>query len=132
MRFSADSSCIKGKLTTLCISVESPRCLAGRDSAAVQDIRAAVAIRLDAWARLLHDRALGCFYTRYGPADVAELVDALGLGSSAARRGGSSPLIRTTISLTANALRACLREGGERSPAPDRALWEHHRHLCSL
>ena len=29
-------------------------------------------------------------------ADVAELVDALDLGSSAARRGGSSPLIRTT------------------------------------
>ena len=28
-------------------------------------------------------------------ADVAELVDALDLGSSAARRGGSSPLIRT-------------------------------------
>ena len=41
----------------------------------------------------------------YGPADVAELVDALGLGSSAARRGGASPLIRTIISLTANALR---------------------------
>lgn len=30
-----------------------------------------------------------------GFADVAELVDALDLGSSAARRGGSSPLIRT-------------------------------------
>ena len=29
-------------------------------------------------------------------ADVAELVDALDLGSSAERRGGSSPLIRTT------------------------------------
>ena len=28
-------------------------------------------------------------------AGVAELVDALDLGSSAARRGGSSPLIRT-------------------------------------
>ena len=28
-------------------------------------------------------------------ADVAELVDALDLGSSAERRGGSSPLIRT-------------------------------------
>ena len=28
-------------------------------------------------------------------ADVAELVDALDLGSSAARRGGSSPFIRT-------------------------------------
>ena len=34
---------------------------------------------------------------RFG-ADVAELVDALDLGSSAARRGGSSPLIRTTLS----------------------------------
>jgi hypothetical protein len=30
-------------------------------------------------------------------ADVAELADALDLGSSAARRGGSSPLIRTTL-----------------------------------
>ena len=29
-------------------------------------------------------------------ADVAELVDALDLGSSAARRGGSSPSIRTS------------------------------------
>ena len=29
-------------------------------------------------------------------ADVAKLVDALDLGSSAARRGGSSPSIRTT------------------------------------
>ena len=28
-------------------------------------------------------------------ADVAELADALDLGSSAVRRGGSSPLIRT-------------------------------------
>ena len=28
-------------------------------------------------------------------ADVAELVDALDLGSSALRRGGSSPFIRT-------------------------------------
>ena len=31
-------------------------------------------------------------------ADVAELVDALDLGSSAERRGGSSPFIRTTKS----------------------------------
>tara|TARA_R110000868_G_scaffold312942_2_gene573987 strand:+ start:14093 stop:14527 length:435 start_codon:yes stop_codon:yes gene_type:complete len=30
-------------------------------------------------------------------ADVAELVDALGLGPSAARRGGSSPSIRTSL-----------------------------------
>ncbi len=30
-------------------------------------------------------------------ADVAELVDALDLGSSAERRGGSSPLIRTKL-----------------------------------
>ena len=32
-----------------------------------------------------------------GDADVAELVDALDLGSSAERRGGSSPFIRTTL-----------------------------------
>lgn len=31
-------------------------------------------------------------------ADVAKLVDALDLGSSAARHGGSSPSIRTTQS----------------------------------
>ena len=30
-------------------------------------------------------------------ADVAELVDALDLGSSAERRGGSSPFIRTNF-----------------------------------
>ena len=30
-------------------------------------------------------------------ADVVELVDTLDLGSSAARRGGSSPLIRTIL-----------------------------------
>lgn len=30
-------------------------------------------------------------------ADVAELVDALDLGSSAERRGGSSPFIRTSL-----------------------------------
>ncbi len=30
-------------------------------------------------------------------ADVAKLVDALDLGSSAARRGGSSPFIRTML-----------------------------------
>ncbi len=32
-------------------------------------------------------------------ADVAELVDALDLGSSALRRGGSSPSIRTKLNL---------------------------------
>ena len=31
------------------------------------------------------------------PADVAELVDALDLGSSAARRAGSSPAVRTIL-----------------------------------
>ena len=31
----------------------------------------------------------------YGHADMAKLVDALDLGSSAARRAGSSPVIRT-------------------------------------
>lgn len=34
-----------------------------------------------------------CFYF----ADVVELVDTLGLGSSAAKCGGSSPSIRTNI-----------------------------------
>ena len=33
----------------------------------------------------------------YGFAGVAELVDVLDLGSSAIRRGGSSPSIRTII-----------------------------------
>ncbi len=41
-------------------------------------------------------------------ADVVKLVDTLDLGSSAARRGGSSPFIRTTqinrFSLTVNAV----------------------------
>ena len=37
--------------------------------------------------------------TRADLADVAELVDALDLGSSAVRRGGSSPLIRTKPAL---------------------------------
>ncbi len=32
-----------------------------------------------------------------GYANVAELVDALDLGSSAVRRGGSSPFIRTRL-----------------------------------
>ena len=35
-------------------------------------------------------------------ADVAELVDALDLGSSAARHGGSSPSIRTNYKKVAN------------------------------
>ncbi len=41
------------------------------------------------------------FFNIFAPdfsADVAELVDALDLGSSAARRGGSSPFIRTILS----------------------------------
>ena len=42
-------------------------------------------------------RVLPVFFIFYNYADVAELVDALGLGSSAARRGGSSPFIRTNI-----------------------------------
>ena len=33
----------------------------------------------------------------FNQADVAKLVDALDLGSSAARHGGSSPFIRTII-----------------------------------
>lgn len=44
----------------------------------------------------------GLFYSQYfdillkvTEADVAKLVDALDLGSSAARRGGSSPSTRT-------------------------------------
>jgi hypothetical protein len=39
----------------------------------------------------------GRFMYRRSSADVAELVDALDLGSSAVRRGGSSPLIRTIL-----------------------------------
>ena len=35
----------------------------------------------------------------YNYADVAELVDALDLGSSFARSGGSSPFIRTLMSI---------------------------------
>lgn len=35
-------------------------------------------------------------------ADVAELVDALDLGSSAERRVGSTPIIRTKITLLAD------------------------------
>ncbi len=37
------------------------------------------------------------FAFSFEQADVAELVDALDLGSSAARRGGSTPSIRTII-----------------------------------
>ena len=35
-----------------------------------------------------------------GDADVAELVDALDLGSSAERRVGSTPIIRTSFSIS--------------------------------
>ena len=42
-------------------------------------------------------------------ADVAELVDALDLGSSAERRGGSSPFIRTTLRSSSFGWRATLR-----------------------
>ncbi len=38
-----------------------------------------------------------CAATHLCFADVAELVDAPDLGSGAERRGGSSPLIRTTV-----------------------------------
>ncbi len=37
------------------------------------------------------------FYICSPIADVAKLVDALDLGSSVARRGGSSPFIRTDL-----------------------------------
>ncbi len=66
-------------------------------------------------------------------ADVAELVDALGLGSSAERRGGSSPLIRTIISVHAYvrgtpqvrcAVRSPLHWGGKRLPGRGRGLLE--------
>ena len=40
-----------------------------------------------------------CFDLIGSNADVAKLVDALDLGSSAARHGGSSPSIRTTKAL---------------------------------
>ncbi len=49
-------------------------------------------------------------------ADVAELVDALDLGSSAARRGGSSPLIRTKAG-PAGAGRRCGQPGWARCSA---------------
>ena len=45
-------------------------------------------------------------------ADVAELVDALDLGSSAERRGGSSPLIRTIMLALTLGQRTSLLEGG--------------------
>jgi len=50
-------------------------------------------------------RRTSFFHKQVGTdADVAELVDALDLGSSAARRGGSSPLIRTSPPLQVGGL----------------------------
>ena len=43
-------------------------------------------------------------------AGMAELADALDLGSSAARRGGSSPLVRTKIGTGATASFVCILE----------------------
>ncbi len=47
------------------------------------------------------------FYICSPIADVAKLVDALDLGSSVARRGGSSPFIRTDL-LNFNRFFLCL------------------------
>lgn len=41
-------------------------------------------------------------------AGMAELADALDLGSSAARRGGSSPLVRTKIGIGVTASLVCI------------------------
>ena len=41
----------------------------------------------------------GVLFSPWSHADVAKLVDALDLGSSAARHGGSSPSIRTLLAL---------------------------------
>ena len=45
----------------------------------------------------LTNTALLWYYTILSYADVAELADALDLGSSAARRMGSTPFIRTIL-----------------------------------
>ena len=48
----------------------------------------------------LHPQLEESFYfSDWSHADVAKLVDALDLGSSAARHGGSSPSIRTLLAL---------------------------------
>lgn len=53
-------------------------------------------------------------YLRYHTrdADVAELVDALGLGSSTVRCGGSSPFIRTTTDCNLPAQVCCRHVAG--------------------
>ena len=71
-------------------------------------IAASVSGRMYAYKSLLKENknyfCVGNFLFRckfvWSNADVAELVDALDLGSSAARCGGSSPSIRTRFSLT--------------------------------
>ena len=52
------------------------------------------------WDFRFHSFTLNCKYC----ADMAELVDALDLGSSAARRGGSSPFTRTILKILKNYL----------------------------
>ena len=49
------------------------------------------------WSAISGRKAVLGFAIIRGYANVAELVDALDLGSSAARRGGSSPFIRTRL-----------------------------------
>jgi hypothetical protein len=66
----------------------SPRILARDFDDALLSIKSASLRALAVGAAAPHK-------TRSPDADVAELVDALDLGSSAVRRGGSSPLIRT-------------------------------------
>ena len=56
------------------------------------------ALRMEHHLRREIDRVMALMGWR-ADADVAELVDALDLGSSAERRGGSSPFIRTNLLL---------------------------------
>ena len=59
-----------------------------------------------------------------GVAGVAELVDALDLGSSAARRGGSSPLLGTTYPRKPHSLDGVRLSGFQTSGVPARsAAW---------
>ena len=57
---------------------------------------------------------MGLWSPKY--ADVAKLADALDLGSSAARRMGSSPFIRTNWGIAPNILFPT--KGAARTPAP--------------
>ncbi|GEM_PF-1172879 len=63
-------------------------------------------------------------------AKVAELVDALDLGSSAARRGGSSPPFRTTDPAGGRAVRGYVPPGGRRLANPERGTGLSLPALC--